>query len=148
MAKSSPKEALIVSKIQDKVIELSAERLAVILDIPQKGPKCYGRTGYENDVVSRFDIIREMFVKYESDDDLISANLKKEYKLLHNMCQLSVTPQKGSKHKVSEIDILVMYHMSLMECCLLVFSRNSTSTLTKKILILSAQNSYLRTLLI
>jgi hypothetical protein len=52
-----------------------------------------------------------MFVKYESDDDLISANLKKEYKLLHNMCQFCVTPRKGSKHKVSETDILVMYHM-------------------------------------
>jgi len=93
------------------VIELCVEKLAVILDIPQKGPKCYGRTGYANDVVSRFDIIREMFVKYESDDDLISANLKKEYKLLHNMCQFCVTPRKGSKHKVSETDIIVMYHM-------------------------------------
>ncbi|KEH17382.1 hypothetical protein MTR_0019s0150 [Medicago truncatula] len=111
MAETFPKEDLIVSKIQDKVIKLSAERLAVILDIPQKGPKCYGRTGYANAVVSRFDIIREMFVKYESDDDLISANLKKEYKLLHNMCQFSITPRKGSKHKVSETDILVMYHM-------------------------------------
>jgi len=52
-----------------------------------------------------------MFVKYEFDEDLVSANLKKEYKLLHNLCQLCVTPRKGSKHKVSETDILVMYHL-------------------------------------
>ena len=52
-----------------------------------------------------------MFVKYESDDDLISANLKKEYKLIHNMCQHFITPRKGSKHKVSETDILTMYHL-------------------------------------
>jgi len=84
MAETFPNKDLIVSKIQDKVIELNAEKLAKILDIPQRGPKCYGRPGYAYATVSRFNLIREMFVKYEYDEDLVSANLKKEYKLLHN----------------------------------------------------------------
>jgi len=111
IAETFPNKDLIVSKIQDKVIELDVEKLAKILDIPQKGPKCYRRPGYAHATMSRFNIIREMFIKYESDEDLVSANLKKEYKLLHNMCQFCFTPRKGSKHKVSETDILFMYHL-------------------------------------
>ena len=111
MAETFPNKDLIVSKIQDKVIELDVEKLDKILDIPQRGPKCYGRPGYAYATLSRFNLICEMFVKYESDEDLVSANLKKEYKLLHNLCQFCVTPRKGSKHKVSETDILVMYHL-------------------------------------
>jgi len=103
MAETFPKKDLIVSKIQDKVIELSAKKLSVILDISQRGPKCYGAPGYADAMMSRFDIIREMFIKYGYGDDLGSANIKKEYKFLHNMCQFCVTPRRGSKHKVSEL---------------------------------------------
>jgi len=111
MAEAFPAESLIVSKIQDKEIRLSAEKLATILDVSQEGPKCYGRQGYAAAIMSRFTLIKEMFVKYETDDDLISANLKKKYKLLHNMCQHCITPRRGSKHNVLETDILVMYHL-------------------------------------
>jgi len=58
MAETFPNKDLIVSKIQDKVIKLDAEKLAKILDIPQRGPKCYGRPEYAYATLSRFNIIR------------------------------------------------------------------------------------------
>ncbi|GAU44145.1 hypothetical protein TSUD_188060 [Trifolium subterraneum] len=41
-----------------------------------------------------------------------SSMLKTEYKLLHNMCQHSFFPRIGSKYKVTDLDLLMMYHMA------------------------------------
>ncbi|KAK2422889.1 hypothetical protein QL285_033383 [Trifolium repens] len=40
-----------------------------------------------------------------------SSQLKHEYKMLHNMCLDSIFPRKGSKNKVTDIDMMMMYHM-------------------------------------
>jgi hypothetical protein len=40
-----------------------------------------------------------------------SSQLKHDYKMLHNMCLHSIFPRKGSKNKVTDIDMMMMYHM-------------------------------------
>ncbi|PNX85716.1 hypothetical protein L195_g041790 [Trifolium pratense] len=40
-----------------------------------------------------------------------SSKLKHVFKMLHNMCLHSIFPRKGSKDKVTENDMMIMYHM-------------------------------------
>ncbi|KAK2451824.1 hypothetical protein QL285_010840 [Trifolium repens] len=41
-----------------------------------------------------------------------SSYLKKEFKILHNMLLHCIFPRIGSKQKVTDIDLLIMYHMT------------------------------------
>jgi hypothetical protein len=43
--------------------------------------------------------------------ELPSSTLKREYKLLHNMVQNCIFLRKGTKEKVCDIDMLVIYHL-------------------------------------
>ncbi|GAU33131.1 hypothetical protein TSUD_363320 [Trifolium subterraneum] len=64
-------------------------------------------------VISKEELKKKMFTEEGAKKNAPSSSmLKTEYKLLHNMCQHSFFPRTGSKDKVIDLDLLMMYHMA------------------------------------
>jgi hypothetical protein len=63
--------------------------------------------------VSKDALILEMFNEQGAQREKPpSSMLKKEFKLLHNLCQHYIFPRTGSKDKVTDNDLLVLHHLS------------------------------------
>ncbi|GAU35139.1 hypothetical protein TSUD_394650 [Trifolium subterraneum] len=78
-----------------------------------KRVEVYGNDWYDQVKVNKEDLKKEMFTEEGAKKNAPpSSMLKKEFKLLHNMCQHSFFPRTGSKDKVTNLDLILMYHMA------------------------------------
>jgi hypothetical protein len=111
MADTYKEESTFISNIKGVEIKLTPEILGKILNLLTEGVDLYVPNWYVVVQISTRDLIKEMFLPIENDIDHISSKLKISYKLIHNMCQFSLLPRSGSKHSVSETDMMPMYHM-------------------------------------
>ncbi|GAU44714.1 hypothetical protein TSUD_400260 [Trifolium subterraneum] len=87
--------------------------LKYLTGIKSEGLKVYGNGWYDQVKINKDDLKRKMFTEEGAKKNAPpSSMLKTEYKLLHNMCHHSFFPRTGSKDKVSDLDLLLMYHMA------------------------------------
>ncbi|GAU32950.1 hypothetical protein TSUD_153670 [Trifolium subterraneum] len=108
-----PKKDLITSNIKDVELVVDPYVIGSLIGIKSEGLEVYGNDWYYQVKINKEDLKKKMFTE-EGDKKNAppSSMLKTEYKLLHNMCQHSFFPRTGSKDKVTDLDLLMMYHMA------------------------------------
>ncbi|WJX13774.1 hypothetical protein P8452_04129 [Trifolium repens] len=104
---------LIISNIRGVEIQLDTETLGCLINLPFEGVTIYGGDWYSKLGVSKEALIMELFNEEGAKlEDPTSSYLKKEFKILHNMLLHCIFPRIGSKQKVTDIDLLILYHMT------------------------------------
>lgn len=104
---------LIISNIRGVEIQLDIETLGCLINLPFEGATIYGGDWYSKLGVSKEALIMELFNEEEAKmEDPTSSYLKKEFKILHNMLLHCIFPRIESKQKVTDIDLLILYHMT------------------------------------
>ncbi|GAU45949.1 hypothetical protein TSUD_301580 [Trifolium subterraneum] len=108
-----PDKDLITSNIKDLELVVDPYVIGSLIGIKSEGLEVYGNDWYDQVKISKEELKRKMFTEEGAKKNSPpSSMLKTEYKLLHNMCQHSFFPRTGSKDKVTDLDILMMYHMA------------------------------------
>ncbi|GAU31953.1 hypothetical protein TSUD_288870 [Trifolium subterraneum] len=108
-----PDKDLITSHI--KGVELVVDPFVIgdLIGIKSEGLEVYGNDWYDQVKVNKEDLKKDMFTEEGAKKNSPpSSLLKTEFKLLHNMCQHYFFPRTGSKDKVTDLDLLLMYHMA------------------------------------
>ncbi|GAU45715.1 hypothetical protein TSUD_400970 [Trifolium subterraneum] len=112
-AKVYPDKDLLTSNIKDVVLVVDQFVIGDLIGIKSEGLEVYGNDRYDQVKINKDDLKRKMFTEEGPMKNApLSSMLKTEYKLLHNMCQHSFSPRTGSKDKVTDLDLLLMYHMA------------------------------------
>ncbi|KAK2438173.1 hypothetical protein QL285_022984 [Trifolium repens] len=99
------------SMIKGKKVKITEERIRNLLNVPDEGQILYGSSWFQNVGIERSDVIASMVEEETDSIDPPSSKLKTHYKMLHNMCLHSIFPRKGSKDKVTDNDLMIMYHL-------------------------------------
>ncbi|GAU26445.1 hypothetical protein TSUD_294110 [Trifolium subterraneum] len=108
-----PEKDLITSNIKDVEIVVDPYVIGSLIGIKSEGLEVYGNVWYDQVKISKEELKKKMFTEEGAMKNAPpSSMLKTEYKLLHNMCQHSFFPRTGSKDKVTDLDLLMMYHMA------------------------------------
>ncbi|GAU35300.1 hypothetical protein TSUD_389250 [Trifolium subterraneum] len=108
-----PDKDLITSNIKDVELVVDPYVIGSLIEIKSEGLEVYGNDWYDQVKISKEELKRKMFTgEGAKKNSPPSSMLKTEYKLLHNMCQHSFFPRTGSKDKVTDLDLLMMYHMA------------------------------------
>ncbi|GAU39253.1 hypothetical protein TSUD_397000 [Trifolium subterraneum] len=108
-----PEKDLITSNIKDVELVVDPYVIGSLIGIKSEGMKVYGNDWYDHVKINKEDLKKKMFTEEGAKKNAPpSSMLKTEYKLLHNMCQHSFFPRIGSKDKVTDLDLLMMYHMA------------------------------------
>ncbi|GAU51575.1 hypothetical protein TSUD_414240 [Trifolium subterraneum] len=108
-----PEKDLITSNIKDVEIVVDPYVIGSVIGIKSEGLEVYGNDWYDQVKISKEELKKKMFTEEGAKKNAPpSSMLKTEYKLLHNMCQHSFFPRTGSKDKVTDLDLLMMYHMA------------------------------------
>ncbi|GAU50452.1 hypothetical protein TSUD_139200 [Trifolium subterraneum] len=108
-----PEKDLITSNIKDVELAVDPYMIGSLIGIKSEGLEVYGNYWYDQVKISKEELKRKMFTEEGAKKNSPpSSMLKTEYKLLHNMCQHSFFPRTGSKDKVTDLDLLMMYHMA------------------------------------
>ncbi|GAU48541.1 hypothetical protein TSUD_190320 [Trifolium subterraneum] len=108
-----PDKDLITSNIKDVKLVVDPYVIGSLIGIKSEGLEVYGNDWYDQVKISKEELKRKMFIEEGAKKNSPpSSMLKTEYKLLHNMCQHSFFPRTGSKDKVTDLDLLMMYHMA------------------------------------
>ncbi|GAU49258.1 hypothetical protein TSUD_407160 [Trifolium subterraneum] len=108
-----PEKDLITSNIKDVELVVDPYVIGSLIGIKSEGLEVYGNDWYDQVKISKEELKRKMFTEEGAKKNSPpSSMLKTEYKLLHNMCQHSFFPRTGSKDKVTDLDLLMMYHMA------------------------------------
>ncbi|WJX78141.1 Delta-1-pyrroline-5-carboxylate synthase [Trifolium repens] len=104
---------LIISNIRGVEIQIDTETLGCLINLPFEGATIYGGDWYSKLGVSKEALILELFNEEGAKmEEPTSSYLKKEFKIIHNMLLHCIFPRIGSKQKVTDIDLLIMYHMT------------------------------------
>ncbi|GAU47045.1 hypothetical protein TSUD_181580 [Trifolium subterraneum] len=112
-AKVFPEKDLITSNINDVELVVDPYVIGSLIGIKSEGLEVYGNDWYDQVKINKEDLKKKMFTEEGAKKNAPpSSMLKTEYKLLHNMCQHSFFPRTGSKDKVTDLDLLLMYHMA------------------------------------
>ncbi|KAK2445002.1 hypothetical protein QL285_015983 [Trifolium repens] len=112
-AKVDAAKSEIVSYIKGVEIQLDPEVIGNILGLKAEGVETYGESWYTGSGVSKDALILQMFNEQGAQREKPpSSMLKKEYKLMHNLCQHCIFPRTGSLDKVTDNDLLIMHHLS------------------------------------
>jgi hypothetical protein len=112
-AKVDEAKSLIVSHIKGVEIQLDPNVIGDTLGLKVEGVETYGENWYTGLGVSKDALILEMFNEQGAQREKPrSSMLKKEFKLLHNLCQHCIFPRTGSLDKVTDNDLLIMHHLS------------------------------------
>ncbi|GAU26014.1 hypothetical protein TSUD_64020 [Trifolium subterraneum] len=112
-AKVFPEKDLITSNIKDVELVVDPYVIGSVIGIKSEGLEVYGNDWYDQVKINKEDLKKKMFTEEGAKKNAPpSSMLKTEYKLLHNMCQHSFLPRTGSKDKVTDLDLLMMYHMA------------------------------------
>ncbi|GAU31881.1 hypothetical protein TSUD_270660 [Trifolium subterraneum] len=108
-----PDKDMITSNIKDVELVVDPYVIGSLIGIKSEGLEVYGNDWYDQVKISKEELKRKMFTEEGAKKNSPpSSLLKTEYKLLHNMCQHSFFPRTGSKDKVTDLDLLMMYHMA------------------------------------
>ncbi|GAU40246.1 hypothetical protein TSUD_219560 [Trifolium subterraneum] len=108
-----PDKDMITSNIKDVELVLDPYVIGSLIGIKSEGLEVYGNDWYDQVKINKEELKRKMFTEEGAKKNSPpSSLLKTEYKLLHNMCQHSFFPRTGSKDKVTDLDLLMMYHMA------------------------------------
>ncbi|GAU50365.1 hypothetical protein TSUD_284630 [Trifolium subterraneum] len=112
-AKVFPEKDFITSNIKDVELVVDPFVIGSLIGIKSEGLEVYGNDWYDQVKITKDDLKKKMFTEEGAKKNAPpSSMLKTEYKLLHNMCQHSFFPRTGSKDKVTDLDLLMMYHMA------------------------------------
>ncbi|GAU48601.1 hypothetical protein TSUD_179830 [Trifolium subterraneum] len=112
-AKVFPEKDLITSNIKDVELVVDPYVIRSVIGVKSEGLEVYGNDWYDQVKINKEDLKKKMFTEEGAKKNAPpSSMLKTEYKLLHNMCQHSFFPRTGSKDKVTDFDLLMMYHMA------------------------------------
>ncbi|GAU32584.1 hypothetical protein TSUD_146980 [Trifolium subterraneum] len=108
-----PDKDMITSNIKDVELVVDPYVIGSLIGIKSEGLEVYGNDWYDQVKISKEELKRKMFTEEGAKKNSPSSSmLKTEYKLLHNMCQHSFFPRTGSKDKVTDLDLLMLYHMA------------------------------------
>ncbi|GAU52031.1 hypothetical protein TSUD_418610 [Trifolium subterraneum] len=108
-----PDKDMITSNIKDVELVIDPYVIGSLIGIKSEGLEVYGNDWYDQVKISKEELKKKMFTEEGAKKNSPpSSLLKTEYKLLHNMCQHSFFPRTGSKDKVTDLDLLMMYHMA------------------------------------
>ncbi|GAU38022.1 hypothetical protein TSUD_395820 [Trifolium subterraneum] len=108
-----PEKDMITSNIKDVELVVDSYVIGSLIGIKSEGLEVYGNDWYDQVKISKEELKKKMFTEEGAKKNAPSSSmLKTEYKLLHNMCQHSFFPRTGSKDKVTDLDLLMMYHMA------------------------------------
>ncbi|GAU45127.1 hypothetical protein TSUD_135570 [Trifolium subterraneum] len=108
-----PEKDLITSNIKDVELVVDPYVIGSLIGIKSEGLEVYRNDWYDQVKINKEELKRKMFTEEGAKNNSPpSSMLKTEYKLLHNMCQHSFFPRTGSKDKVTDLDLLMMYHMA------------------------------------
>ncbi|GAU48376.1 hypothetical protein TSUD_405380 [Trifolium subterraneum] len=108
-----PDKDMITSNIKDVELVVDPYVIGSLIGIKSEGLEVYGNDWYDQVKISKEELKKKMFTEEGAKKNAPSSSmLKTEYKLLHNMCQHSFFPRSGSKDKVTDLDLLMMYHMA------------------------------------
>ncbi|GAU42243.1 hypothetical protein TSUD_288360 [Trifolium subterraneum] len=108
-----PDKDMITSNIKDVELVVDPYVIGSLIGIKSEWLEVYGNDWYDQVKISKEELKRKMFSEEGAKKNSPpSSMLKTEYKLLHNMCQHSFFPRTGSKDKVTDLDLLMMYHMA------------------------------------
>ncbi|GAU46633.1 hypothetical protein TSUD_284810 [Trifolium subterraneum] len=108
-----PDKDMITSNIKDVELVVDPYVIGSLIGIKSEGLEVYGNNWYDQVKISKEELKKKMFTEEGAKKSAPpSSMLKTEYKLLHNMCQHSFFPRTGSKDKVTDLDLLMMYHMA------------------------------------
>ncbi|GAU41423.1 hypothetical protein TSUD_26030 [Trifolium subterraneum] len=108
-----PEKDMITSNIKDVELVVDPYVIGSLIGIKSEGLEVYGNDWYDQVKISKEELKKKMFTEEGAKKNAPpSSMLKTEYKLLHNMCQHSFFPRIGSKDKVTDLDLLMMYHMA------------------------------------
>ncbi|KAK2438511.1 hypothetical protein QL285_023283 [Trifolium repens] len=85
----------------------------MLINLPFEGATIYGGDWYSKLDVSKEALVIELFNEEGAKmEEPTSSYLKKEFKILHNMLLHCIFPRIGSKQKVTDMDLLILYHMT------------------------------------
>ncbi|GAU37238.1 hypothetical protein TSUD_375400 [Trifolium subterraneum] len=108
-----PEKDMITSNIKDVELVVDPYIIGSLIGIKSEGLEVYGNDWYDQVKISKEELKKKMFTEEGAKKNAPpSSMLKTEYKLLHNMCQHSFFPRTGSKDKVTDLDLLMMYHIA------------------------------------
>ncbi|GAU43811.1 hypothetical protein TSUD_248000 [Trifolium subterraneum] len=108
-----PDKDMITSNIKDVELVVDPYVIGSLIGIKSEGLEVYKNDWYDQVKISKEELKRKMFTEEGAKKNSPpSSMLKTEYELLHNMCQHSFFPRTGSKDKVIDLDLLMMYHMA------------------------------------
>ncbi|GAU39818.1 hypothetical protein TSUD_154750 [Trifolium subterraneum] len=108
-----PDKDLITSNIKDVELVVDPYVIGSLIGIKSEGLEVYGNDWYDQVKISKEELKKKMFTEEGAKKNSPpSSMLETEYKLLHNMCQHSFFPRTGSKDKVTDLDLLMMYDMA------------------------------------
>ncbi|GAU32747.1 hypothetical protein TSUD_323150 [Trifolium subterraneum] len=108
-----PEKDLITSNIKDVEIVVDPYVIGSVIGIKSEGLEVYRNDWYDQVKINKEELKKKMFTEEGAKKNAPpSSMLKTEYKFLHNMCQHSFFPCTGSKDKVTDLDLLMMYHMA------------------------------------
>ncbi|GAU51156.1 hypothetical protein TSUD_411950 [Trifolium subterraneum] len=108
-----PEKDMITSNIKDVELVVDPYVIGSLIGIKSEGLEVYGNDWYDQVKISKEELKKKMFTEEGAKKNAPpSSMLKTEYKLLHNMCQHSFFPRTGSKDKVTDLDLLMMYHIA------------------------------------
>ncbi|GAU32707.1 hypothetical protein TSUD_101280 [Trifolium subterraneum] len=108
-----PEKEMITFNIKDVELVVDPYVIGSLIGIKSEGLEVYGNDWYDQVKISKEDLKKKMFTEEGAMKNAPSSSmLKTEYKLLHNMCQHSFFPRTGSKDKVTDLDLLMMYYMA------------------------------------
>ncbi|GAU32295.1 hypothetical protein TSUD_63120 [Trifolium subterraneum] len=108
-----PEKDLITSNIKDVELVVDPYVIGSLIGIKSEGLEVYCNDWYDQVKINKEDHKKKIFTEEGAKKNTPpSYMLKTEYKLLHNMCQHSFFPRTRSKDKVTDLDLLMMYHMA------------------------------------
>ncbi|GAU41790.1 hypothetical protein TSUD_379270 [Trifolium subterraneum] len=108
-----PEKDMITSNIKNVELVVDPYVIGSLIGIKSEGLEVYGNDWYDQVKISKEELKKKMFTEEGAKKNAPpSSMLKTEYKLVHNMCQHSFFPRTGSKDKVTDLDLLMMYHMA------------------------------------
>ncbi|XP_058760599.1 uncharacterized protein LOC131633938 [Vicia villosa] len=100
----------LISSVKGRQITLTPELLCDILHVPNNGLHLFNDdwpSSYNLDIES----YRLSISKHQT-ERFVSANLEPLSHIIHNFCIHTILPRKGSMERVTDKDLLVIYHFS------------------------------------
>ncbi|GAU49710.1 hypothetical protein TSUD_407870 [Trifolium subterraneum] len=105
-------KVLIKSIVRNVEFIITPEILGKKLGLPIDGAKLYGDNWFTEAKVQKRDLIKKFFTSENDQLETPSAScLERIYKVMFNMVQNCIFPRKGTKEKVYDTDLMILYHL-------------------------------------